>query len=247
MADKTIILYDFPSKNGSWNAFVIRIRLALKYKGLPFKTVWIEYPDVESTLKAAGIPPTAQWPDSGKPSYTLPAIVDPSTGAALADSLVIAEYLDKAYPDKPLLMPSSTKALQLAFEQAVLSSIGPMFFQFILIKLCDVVNPASEEYFRRSRVSLFGKSVEDLVPKGESAKEEWKKLEAGFGKIAGWMKEDKFVMGDTVSFADFVIGGWIITSKIAWGEDSQEWKDIAEWHDGRWSKLVKNLEPYYSK
>ncbi|KAF5341601.1 hypothetical protein D9758_014088 [Tetrapyrgos nigripes] len=245
MADKTIIFYDFPSKNGSWNAFALRIRLALNYKGLPFETVWVEYPDVEATLKAAGIPPTTKWPDSGKPRYTLPAIVDPSTGTALADSLAIAEYLDKAYPDKPLLMPSNTRALQVAFEEAVPSSIGPLF-QFILIKLCDVVNPASEEYFRRTRASLFGKSVEDLVPKGESVKVEWKKVEDGFGKIAGWMKEDKFIMGDTASFADFVIGAFLIMSKIAWGEDSQEWKDIAGWHDGRWSKLVKNLEPYYS-
>ncbi|KAF5341608.1 hypothetical protein D9758_014085 [Tetrapyrgos nigripes] len=247
--DKVITFYDFPSKKDGvegWNPFPVRIRLALKYKGIPFKTVWVEYPDVELTLKAAGIPPTTQWPD-GKPWYTLPAIVDPSTGVALADSFAIAEYLDKTYPDKPLLMPSHTKALQTAFNEAVLAHVRPIF-PFVLIKFCGLVHPVSEEYFRRTRIVLFGKSVDEMVPQGENAKEEWKKLEEGFGKIAGWMKkEDEFVMGDTVSFADFVIGGWLILSRLAWGNDSKEWKEIAEWHDGRWGKLVKSLEPYYGK
>ncbi|KAF5334050.1 hypothetical protein D9758_017508 [Tetrapyrgos nigripes] len=210
MADKVITFYDFPSKKDGvegWNPFPARSKIQRHPLSKPSG---FEYPDVELTLKAAGIPPTTQRPN-GKPWYTLPAIVDPSTGVALADSFAIAEYLDKTYPDKPLLMPSHTKALQTAFNEAVLAHVRPIF-PFVLVKFCGLVHPVSEEYFRRTRIVLFGKSVDEMVPQGENAKEEWKKLEEGFGKIAGWMKEDEFVMGDTVSFADFVVGGWLILS-----------------------------------
>jgi glutathione S-transferase len=176
--------------------------------------------------------------------YTLPAIVDDSTGAALAESFIIAEYLDKTYPDKPLLFPSGTKTLQTAFIEAVEANISPLF-QFALPKTCEtLLNPSSEEYFRRTRKEMFGKAVDELVPQGENAKAEWKKLEEGFGKIAGWLKEDQFVMGNTVSFADFAIFGLLEWYKLSVGEDSQQWKDIASWHGGRWGKLVTTLEAY---
>ncbi|KAF5341579.1 hypothetical protein D9758_014079 [Tetrapyrgos nigripes] len=242
-----ITFYDLPSKKDGvegWNANTWKTRLSLRYKGLPFKTVWVEYPDVESTLKAAGIPPTSQWPD-GRPMYTLPAIVDPSTGAALADSLIIAEYLDKTYPgDKPLLIPTGTKALQAAYIEAVHTSLSTLF-QFLLGRTCEtLLNPSSDEYFRRTRKEYMGIDVDALAPQGERVKEEWKNVEAGFGKIATWLKADEFAMGNTVSFADLVVTAFLEWCKNAWGEDSQQWKDVASWHDGRWGKLVRNLEAY---
>jgi glutathione S-transferase len=182
----------------------------------------VEYPDIESTLKAAGIPPTSQWPD-GRPMYTLPAIVDDSTGAALPESFIIAEYLDKTYPDKPLLFPSGTTALQEAFADIVLANLD-VLSEFALAKTCEVLlNSRSEEYFRRTKKELLGKTVDEFVPQGESAKVAWKTLEEGFGKIAQWMKDDQFVMGNTVSFADFVVTGRLRWAKLALEEDSQQW------------------------
>jgi glutathione S-transferase len=220
----------------------------LSYKRLPFNTIWVEYPDVEETLKAAGIVPSSIKPD-GTPLYTLPAIIDPATGAALSDSFIIAEYLDKTYPDTPSVIPPGTRALQSAFLDAIIPCLAPMF-PFGMKQSCDaLMNPKSEDYFRRTRKELVlgGKSVDEIVPQGESAKEEWKKFETGFGKMAGWMnKEDKFIMGDHASLADFAIGGWLMYCKHAWGGESQQWKDIASWNDGRWGKLLKTLESYFA-
>ncbi|KAF5346027.1 hypothetical protein D9758_013852 [Tetrapyrgos nigripes] len=141
-------------------------------------------------------------------------------------------------------MPSNSKALHVAFDEALVANITPIF-QFVLIKFCELANPVSAEYFRKTRLGLFGKSVDEMVPKGDNAKVEWKKLEEGFGKVAAWMrKDDPFIMKNAVSFADLVIGGWLIVCKLGYGENSQEWKEITGWHDGRWGKLVKTLEAY---
>ena len=59
------------------------------------------------------------------------------------------------------------------------------------------------------------------------------------------MKEDdKFVMGDAISFADFVLGGLLQLIFNIWGKDSQEWKDISRWDEGRWGRLHESLEKY---
>ncbi|KIJ24308.1 hypothetical protein M422DRAFT_274949, partial [Sphaerobolus stellatus SS14] len=46
-----IILYDMPSKTGQpWNQMPMRTRLSLNFKEIPFKTEWLEYPDIKPTL-----------------------------------------------------------------------------------------------------------------------------------------------------------------------------------------------------
>ncbi|THV04418.1 hypothetical protein K435DRAFT_961889 [Dendrothele bispora CBS 962.96] len=248
---KVITFYDFASKKESkkaWNLNCWKTRYSLNYKGLPYKTTWLEYPDVEPILKAAGIAPTSTKPD-GSPLYTLPAIVDPNTGAAIAESFVIAEYLDKTYPDKPTLIPAGTKALQKSFISASWANIFPVLKFTCLDITKNILNSQSQGHFREARKNdvFAGVSIEDAYPRGEDAKEEWAKVKAGLGTIANWMnKDDSFVMGDIISFADFAVGGFLQMARKMWGDDSQEWKDISSWDGGRWIRLLENLEKYTS-
>jgi hypothetical protein len=47
-----IILYDLAcTKNVCFSPVVWRIRLMLNYKRIPYQTVFLEFPDIESTLK----------------------------------------------------------------------------------------------------------------------------------------------------------------------------------------------------
>jgi hypothetical protein len=47
-----IILYDLAcTKNVCFSPTVWRVRLMLKYKCIPYKTVFLEFPDIEPTLK----------------------------------------------------------------------------------------------------------------------------------------------------------------------------------------------------
>ncbi|THU86510.1 hypothetical protein K435DRAFT_868230 [Dendrothele bispora CBS 962.96] len=84
-------------------------RYSLNFKGIPYKAVWVEYPDIENTLKDLGIAASATKSDGKTPHYTLPAIYDPATKTGLTESLAIAKYLDEKYPDKPILMPKGTE------------------------------------------------------------------------------------------------------------------------------------------
>jgi hypothetical protein len=54
-------------------------RYSLNYKGIPYKTVWLEYEEIEPFSKRLGALPTSNKPD-GRPHYTLPMIHDPATG-----------------------------------------------------------------------------------------------------------------------------------------------------------------------
>jgi glutathione S-transferase len=74
--------------------------------------VWLEYPDIEPTLRDLGAAPTfLENPSPRKWFYTIPVIVDPGhltpTGdpTVVCDSWAIAEYLDEVYPDQNILFP----------------------------------------------------------------------------------------------------------------------------------------------
>ncbi|KAJ7067615.1 hypothetical protein C8F01DRAFT_980401 [Mycena amicta] len=115
-----IVFYDNPSTHLRivWSPNTLKTRYALNFKGLTYMTKWIEYPDIEGLVKDLGGRPTRAKAD-GRPHDTLPMIHDPSTGETVTDSFKIAVYLDKTYPDTPLLMPSGAFPLLRAFEEAM--------------------------------------------------------------------------------------------------------------------------------
>ena len=46
-----IVLYDLAcTKNTCFSPVVWRIRLMLNYKQIPYRTIFLEFPDIESTL-----------------------------------------------------------------------------------------------------------------------------------------------------------------------------------------------------
>lgn len=222
-------------------------RFCLNYKQIPYTTEWIEYPDIASTCKKLGIEPTSKKAD-GSNHYTLPAIHDPSTGVYIADSLLIAQYLDKTYPSTPPLFPKNTAGLQLAFFDAFWQLFIFQVGGFVLLPSCLVLNPVSQEYFRRTREQEFGVTLEGFVPQGDSAVEQWTALEANFAKIGGWFaKTDDlgpFIMGKEVSWGDIMVSSQLIWLKRVWGEDDQKWKDITEWQGGRWGRFMDAMDKY---
>lgn len=96
----------------------------------------------------------------------------------------------------------------------------------------------------------MGKSLAaELSVLGSAAREDrLVALESGMGKIAQWIEVDgkdrKFFMGDKPCYADFFIGAGLESMKRVLGEDSEEWRRIAQWHGGRWGRLVAALEEF---
>lgn len=260
---EVIILYDIPAADPSrkawspntWKARYVRACLthrtylnllssySLNFKGLPYKTEWVEYPDIEAFCLKLDVPPTSRKAD-GRPHYTLPMIYDPLTKTTVVDSAEIAKYLDKAYPSTPKLFPEGTEALQAVFLDHAWSVIGAPLFMNIILRTCLALNPRSQEYFRTTREVMFGKKLEEL-----GSEESWKLLEAGFGKLDTWLGangpgKDSLFLGNKICFSDIQVASFLKWTRVVCGEDSPDWERIAGWNGGKWKRLTEEFDRY---
>ncbi|EGN96924.1 hypothetical protein SERLA73DRAFT_185168 [Serpula lacrymans var. lacrymans S7.3] len=239
-----IILYDIPGK-GPVKAFsgnVFKARYTLAYKGLAFKSVWIESQDIEERMKAIGAKPTGRKPD-GSDFYTVPVIQDPSTGAIVSDSSAIAEYLDETYPSTPTVFPRGSKALISVFDSAFMQSMGPMV-PLIVVKNYTKILPTNEEYFRKSVEMRVGSKLEDISPEGPKREQHWKNAKDFLGVVDAWYSksEGKWIMGDTFSYADIIVGAVMRCFNGLF--EGEEWEEMSSWHGGRWGRLLEEVNKY---
>ncbi|KAF8628763.1 hypothetical protein AX15_003736 [Amanita polypyramis BW_CC] len=243
----TIIFYDIPSKlpGNVWSPNTQKTRFTLNYKRIPFTTVWWEFDEIESKAKETGIPPTGKKQD-GSPLYTIPAIYDPATKKYIADSVLIAEYLDEQYPNTPRLIPDGTLALQHAYITALFTKLGAAL-PLVPYATVKIMNPSSAK-FLRNRFEADGKTVEEKVLKGDELKGQWAKVKESFGDVAGWIKksEGPFLGGDKPIFADFETAGWLFFLRAILGKDDGLWQDFLTWNDGVLGKFVGAVEQYQS-
>ena len=220
--------------------------MTLNFKGIPYKTEFLELPDVQKFCIEKRIPPTRTWND-GSPFYTFPVIHDPSTGVYLADSLAIARYLEKTYPGTPVIFPVGLDALQAAYASACALELNSIW-RIAVPEIAKLLEGRALEYYRFTREKNLGKKLEEVPPVGEEKAEVWNRFKEGFNNIDSWLKQNStsgpFVMGDQIIWADFVLGGLLLLFKRMWGEDSEEWKEIKGWNGGRWEALLWGLQPH---
>ena len=220
----------------------------MAYKGLPFKSEWVDWPDIENVCKSIGAEPTTTKA-SGGPLYTVPFIRDPSTGAVVSDSLKIILYLEKAYPDTPTLFPYHSHSLQIAFGQAAYTALVHSLFHTVALATADSFSPASSEFWKSTRPAHFGEDfrISDHLSVDET-EELWKALEKGFDTVSSWLdagtSNGLFVMGDSITYGDAVIAGLLMWPKVVFGAGSEGWRRIESWNGGRWIRLLKAFEKY---
>lgn len=219
------------------------IRITLNYKGIRYKTVWVEYPDIEDTCKKIGAAPTSKTA-SGQDHYTFPVIIDDSNGKVIADSKAIALYLEETYPDTPKVFPQGKEAaVELAFSTVYTKIMVPSF-PITLPAVVTYLLPRSQEYYRRTREAMFGKRLEELSPPGEKRDQDWIKLKEGLSFYADILDKNgenkPYFLGDEFSFADALLIGFLYFLKI--GITPEEWETIAAMNNGRWGKLLASSE-----
>lgn len=198
----------------------------------------MEFPDIEAVAKEIGAAPT-RFQEDGTPTYTVPIIRDPNTGKVVSDSFIIAEYLDATYPGEPALFPRDTKPLMAAFESGILNALKPLFL--LQVSLSNfILNPASEKFFRTTREARFGKPIEEFSPVGPQRNADLANTKEAFASVVEWLKksEGKFVLGDTVSYADAILAGWLVWIRAT----GEIWGEVATWHDGRLAAYLENVE-----
>ncbi|RPD62486.1 hypothetical protein L226DRAFT_532515 [Lentinus tigrinus ALCF2SS1-7] len=226
-----IIFYDIPGvgKAKAWSPNTWKVRYTLNFKGLPYKTVWVEYPDIEALCKKIGA----------------------SAVEKRADGSPLARYLDKTYPDTPQVIPEEADTLIAAFGDAIYAASSFAFVPIIIPAAFSILRPASQPYFRKTREVRLGGKLEELAPAGsEKRAASWQGTQKGVHKMAGWFeaagKEKLFVMGDKkgITYADIMLASWFVWFKKCCGEESQEWKDMMSWDGGRWARFVAAFEKY---
>ncbi|KAF8488921.1 hypothetical protein BU17DRAFT_72778 [Hysterangium stoloniferum] len=251
----TITIYDIPRRTGrSLNPLCMRIKAILNYKGIPYRTEWVEYPDISATLRKIGAAPTSIKPD-GSPDYTVPVISDPDhptedgSPNVISNSWKIAEYLDEMYPTSGVVFPRGTKSLQFLFDEHLSKSCIAIITPAFVIKTYHSLQDGSQAYFRQSRETLFKKKLEEISPEGsEEWNEAWKNVEKAFADLALILdkngKDSQFVLGDTISYEDFVLASVFYATAILMPE---KWEEMKHWHGGRWAIARENCLPYFEK
>ena len=236
----------FPRRTRPLDLLLILLHsFALNFKGIPYKTEWVEYPDIEALAKKIGAESTTKKTD-GRDHYTLPIIHDPSTGAVIADSFAIALYLDKTYPNTPLLFPPNTKSLTSIASSAIGRYISGDFYTIVVLDTWKNLNEASQRYFRQTRESDFGLKLEDFVPAGPVGEAKWNAAERGFDQFNTWITVGgtEFITGDQIAYADIIVASRLIWAKVVFGSQSEEWQRIAGWNGGRLGKFLQSFEKY---
>ncbi|KAK0457984.1 uncharacterized protein EV420DRAFT_1748327 [Desarmillaria tabescens] len=202
MSSKPITLYDIATKlpDAPGSSTTWRTRYSLNMKKLPYQTVYVELPDIESLAKQIGAAPTGTKHDGVTPLYTIPIIHDHATGAVVSESASIAAYLDKTYPSGPTLVPTGTMPLQLAFRDAV-ADVFRGFRGFMVKRLMANWNDRTVVYWK-SRLEEQGVNLETLLNGDEDKDKAWEKALAGLAKLDKWFEgnEGPFVMGSEAVF-----------------------------------------------
>ncbi|KAI0258195.1 hypothetical protein BC834DRAFT_912723 [Gloeopeniophorella convolvens] len=238
------IFYDIPgtkTKYLAWSPSTWKTRLALNYKGVPYKTEWVEYPDVAALAERIGAPHTSVGSD-GTLKYTAPILRNVRTGTVVSDSYKIAEALERDHPEPPLFPPGREDDIA-AVDYAFNNEVSTPLVGVLLVPIHDQLNEASKSYFRKTRESAFGAPLESF-----GKPEEWIAVRDTLAPIAAAAdargESDTFLVGKTETYADFVAAGWLVFARSVLGADTPEWKEVEKWDGGRWGRLVRAFKKW---
>lgn len=157
------------------------------------------------------------------------------------DSKLIAEHFEKKQPNPPLRMESPYVQSILTPLRELLIPLQPVYLYLVPTRL---LGEASIPYFRSTREKDIGKTLEAMHD--EAIDGVWGRAAPGIHKIVTALNENKgpFLEGETVCYADFMLGGVLITLKCL-GDDI--WDEVIKASpDGGKAILgfLKGLEPW---
>nr|OQO23264.1 hypothetical protein B0A51_08516 [Rachicladosporium sp. CCFEE 5018] len=205
-----VVLYDLACIHCEcFSPVVWRIRLMLNYKQIPYRTVFVEFPDIEPTLKALGISPA-----SSEKKYSVPAIYHQPSNKYIMDSDAISKFLEFTYPEPSLQLSSDLGTEIEAQGRAVL---GPVLSIAVPPREIDHLSPRTAEYFRRTREARWGHTLESLI-EGDNEEQAWTAAQEGMKEQDKLIKtnraEGPFVLGAMPSYTDFFIAGVMESTRI---------------------------------
>jgi glutathione S-transferase len=211
-----ITLYDLQLTSGcTISPFVWATKYALAHKGF----------DVD--IVPGGF--TGIMQRTGGRSERLPVIVDDDEW--VLDSWLIAEYLDRKYPDRPMLCGDpSIKPLTQFLEGWLWSTVITPWFGCYIQDYRDLSLPQDHEYVTSSREKMLGgRKLEEVQAGREDRLPKVPPMLEPFRLI---LKERKWIGGDRPNYADFrALAVFLWTASVATTPPLTEDDPLRDWLD----------------
>jgi glutathione S-transferase len=153
--------------------------------------------------------------DSRGVAFTaIPAILDGSRktvpvlddhGTVVSDSTVIADHLDRAYPERPKLFRSAAeRGLATFMNEWVAGTVHGGLIGFVVLDIHDCLAPPDQAYFRASREKRFGRSLEEVQQGREERVEGFRK---SLAPLRQTVSAQAFLGGAAPCYADYIVFG----------------------------------------
>ncbi len=186
--------------------------MSLAHKGLAYETVPVGFTEIPAI--------------EGGSTATVPLLRDGDR--LVRDSFDIALYLDEAYPDRPSLFGGEGgKAMARFIESWSQSILHMAVTRIAILDIHNLLEPADQTYFRRSREERLGASLEDIAAAGKAEVEGFsRKLQP----LRNMLKIQPFIGGESPLFPDYIVFGalqWLRTT--AGTKVLDEGDPVADW------------------
>ncbi|KAI0441146.1 putative glutathione S-transferase [Xylaria telfairii] len=204
MAASKIVLFDLGSsgpQNKAWNLNAWKTRFLLNYKGLDYKTEWLEYPNIKPRLQG-------HFPEDTN-LYTVPTAIMPD-GTYIMDSWNIAKAIEKDYPSPSLHLDSPLREKVEGHLATGREALKPIYAANIVRRLLKECNHA---YWHETRSKAIGMPLDQFEKEQGGDGKPYKAAAPHFQAVTAILKEDPsgpFFMGSTVSYTDFIWAGFLI-------------------------------------
>jgi glutathione S-transferase len=189
--DNKLRLFELALEDGrSASPFVWRVRYALAHKGIEYDSVPLGFTEIPKLFNGR--------------FKTVPVIEHGDT--QLSESWDIAEYLDKAFPDRPPLFSGPAEAATVRLMDAWFSSdIMRKMFRVYVKDVHDAASPKDRPYFRESREKyLKGATLESFTADRAS---HISALRMSMAPLRIHLAKFPFLGGGTPNYADYIALG----------------------------------------
>ena len=185
-----IVFYELAGADGRrFSPYCWRTRMALAHKDIAYQTVAVGY---------MGIPSIGDGTHK-----TVPVIED--RGRFFSDSWTIANYLEKVYPERPLLFGGAAgHALTLFAQNWVTDVVHRAVVELVVLDVHDQLGEHDKPYFRVSRERRFGRTLEEVQQGRETRVDTFRKSLEPLRKT---LAAQPWLSGDAPLYADYVAFG----------------------------------------
>lgn len=172
-----------------FSPFCWRTRMALAHKDIKAETIPWRFSEKDAIAPHQ--------------SDKVPVFIDGET--SVADSWVIANYLEDTYPDRPSLFGGEGgramgRMLNWWGDTVVLGGIFPM----IAVDIHGHLRPADQAYFRKTREARLGKTLEQAAANRDEAIETFRQ---NLNPLRLTLKTQTYLGGAAPNYADYIAFG----------------------------------------